>query len=145
METSQVERMLFHTKCNLAMQLSNEDEEKPLRLKHVGDLFYLLHRQSYKNSDLDGAIAAYAAAVRLTPDGHQCQAELHSQLGLSFLKRFKYFGDVTDIDSAIFMLEGSVILTPDGHADEPGFLNNLGNAFLDRFRHSGERTTLSMH
>ena len=107
--------MVLDIKFDMALQLSDDDEEKPLRLKRVGDLFYGLHNKYHKNADLDKAIAAYEAAARLTPDGHQYQAELHSQLGLSLLERFEYFGNVADIDSAIFALEGSLILTPEGH------------------------------
>jgi tetratricopeptide (TPR) repeat protein len=82
-------------------------------------------------------IAAYEAAVRLVPDGHQYQAELLGQLGL-LLRRVEYFGDVADIDNAIFALEGSLILTPDGHADKPNYLNNLGNLFAHRSECSGD-------
>ena len=135
---SQATRMLFDIKCNMTMQLSDEDEKKPLRLKHIGDLFYGLYCQSYNNADLDRAIAAYEAAVRLTPDGHRCQAGLHSQLGISLRQRFEYYGNVADIDNAIFVLERGLILTPDGHADKPACLNNLGNSFLHCFKCSGD-------
>jgi len=50
-------RILLDIKCNMTMQLSDEDNEKPLRLKHVGDLSYGLYGQSYNNADLDRAIA----------------------------------------------------------------------------------------
>jgi hypothetical protein len=123
MESSQAMRMLCDNKWAMAMQLSDEDEEKPLCLKDVGDLSDELYDQANNNADLDRAIAAYEAAVRLTPDGHQCRAELLSQLGISLWKRFEYFGDVADIDNAIFVLEGSLLLTPDGHTDRPGRLN----------------------
>ena len=110
LESEQRVRMLFNIKLDMALQLSDESEEKPLRLKRAGDLFYELHDMSYKNADLDRAIAAYEAAVSLTPDGHQDQTELLSQLGLSLFKRFEYFGSVADIDNAIFTLEGSLML-----------------------------------
>jgi hypothetical protein len=117
-------------KYNMAMQLSDKYEEKPLRLKDVSDLSDELYDWANNNTDLDRAIAAYEAAVRLMPDGHQCQTELLSQLGISLLQCFQHLGNITDIDNAIFVLEGTLILTPDGHTDKPAYLSNLGNVFF---------------
>ena len=133
MEPRQAMRMHFDMKFNMATQLSDEDEQKPLRLKHVGKLFYDLYCESDIKADLDRAIAAYETAVRVTPDGHQRQAELLSHLGVLLSDRFQYFGDVANIDDAIFALEGSLILIPDGHADKLNHLNNLGKSLAELF------------
>ena len=101
MDRSQAMRMLFDVKYDMAMHLSDENEEKPLRLKGVGGLLYELYDESNNNANLDRAIAAYEAAVRLTPDGHQHQAELLGQLGLSLFDRFEHSGDLADSDRAI--------------------------------------------
>ncbi|KIM85774.1 hypothetical protein PILCRDRAFT_776987 [Piloderma croceum F 1598] len=125
-------------KYTRALHLSDEDNEKPLRLMCAGDLFFELYEQSQKNADLDKAIAAYDTATKLTPDGYECQAELHGQLGLALVHRFEYFSNIADIDNAIFTLECSLMLTPYGHADKPGRLTNLGNSFSGHFEHSGD-------
>jgi len=124
-------------KYQQALSLSDDDAEKPLRLMRAGDLFLEVHQQSRAKADLDKAIAVFEAAIRITPDGHQCQAELHGDLGVALLHRIQYFGGITDIDNAIFALEYSVMLTPDGHAHKPMHLNNLGGSFLCRFQRSG--------
>ena len=108
MDRSQAMRMLFGAKYDMAMQLSDEDEEKPLRLKGVGDLLYKLYDESNNNANLDNAIAAYEAAVRFTPDGHRHQAELLGQLGLSLFDRFEHSGDLADSDRAICAHEQAV-------------------------------------
>lgn len=66
-----------------ALQLSDEDEEKPVRLKDVGDLFCEEYEDSFSTAFLERAIAAYEAALKLMPDGHSCQADLHTKLGQS--------------------------------------------------------------
>ena len=83
LEPQQVMCIYWDIKFNMAIQLSDEDDEKPLCLTNVGNLFYGLYAQSHNNTNLNTAIAAYEAAVRLMPDGHQCQAEFLSLLGIS--------------------------------------------------------------
>jgi len=121
-----------------ALRLSDENTEKPSRLMRAGDIFLEAHEESRKNVDLDKAIAVYEVAIRLTPDGHQCQASLHGQLGMALTLRIGYSGNTMDIDNAIFAFECSLLLTPDGHSAKPNYLNNLGNCFSDRFEYSGD-------
>lgn len=124
-------------KYEQALQLSDENAEKPSHIMDAGDLFLELHEESDQRGDLDKVIRAYETVVRLTPDGHECHAELHGQLGLALHYRFEYSRDMWDIENAIFTFERSIMLTPD-HTDKPGCLNNLGNTFLCRFLHSGD-------
>ena len=56
MDRNQAMRMLFGAKYNMAMHLSDENEEKPLRLKGVGGLLYKLYDESNNNANLDSAI-----------------------------------------------------------------------------------------
>jgi tetratricopeptide (TPR) repeat protein len=135
---NEVLSILADLKYTGALQLSDEDGEKPLRLMHAGDLFFQAYQQSPRNADLDKAITAYDTATKLMPDGHERQAKLYLDLGTILLNRIKYFGDIGDIENAIFALEYSLTLTPDGHADKPGCLNNLGASFLHRFMHLGD-------
>jgi tetratricopeptide (TPR) repeat protein len=109
-----------------------------MRLKRVGDLAYMLYCTSTEKADLDDAITAYEAAVKLVPYRHQCLTEIYNQLGISLLSRFAHFGNMADIDNAIFTFECSLVLIPDGNAAKPGYLNNLGNSFACRFQCSGD-------
>ena len=131
-------RMACDIKFQRALHLSDDNPDKSWRLKRVGELAYALYDKTHENADLDRAIAAYEAAVRLTPDGHQCQAELRNALGVSLRHRFEYFGNIADIENAIFAIEASLLVTPDNHADKPGRLTNLGACFMRRFERSGD-------
>ena len=128
--------ILADVKYTGALQLSDEDSEKSLRLMHAGDIFFWLYQELQKNTALDKAIAAYDTATKLMPDGHKHQAELH--LGTMLLICINYSSNIGDIKNAIFALECSLTFTPDGHADKPGCLNNLGMSFLHRFKHLGD-------
>jgi hypothetical protein len=43
--------MLLDFKYDRALQLADENEEKPLRLKFVGDQFFSRYYKSHKNAD----------------------------------------------------------------------------------------------
>jgi len=129
------ERQDANAEYECALRLSDQNTEKPFRLMRSGNLFRDLHQQWGNSADLDKAIAIYKAAVRPTPDGHECQAELLGQLGLVLYRRFKQWGNIVDINDAIFALEHSITLTPDDKFDR---LNNLGISFAIRFEHSGD-------
>jgi hypothetical protein len=103
-------RIFIDVKYEHALHLSDENTEKPLRLMRVGYLLRALHQQSERNVDLDKAIAAYGAAIRFMPDGHECRADLHSQLGLALLYRIEYSRDITDIEDAIYNFECSLVV-----------------------------------
>lgn len=120
------------------MDLPDDNPEKPLRTKDAGDAFLSMYHNLRENVDLDSAIAKYEGAVKFTPDGHQCQAELLGHLGEALLHRVEYSDNMVDIENAILALEGSVTHITDGHADKPAYLNHLSNAFLCRFEHSGD-------
>jgi hypothetical protein len=143
MGADELRRMMFDVKFERALDLSDDNEGKPLRLISAGDLASDLFCESSENADLDKAIVAYEEAIKLVQDGHQCQAELYSQLGVSLLRRIANFGNVADIENAIIALECSLILTPDGHADKPARLSNLGISFVRRFEHSGDLADVS--
>src|SRR5258708_375939 len=121
-----------------ALQLSNENVKKPVCLMHAGHLFFKLYNEFHKIAGLDNAIAAYETAVRLTPDGHQCQAELHGTLGQALVHRLDHSGNITDIENAIFTLECALILTPNGDVDRISLFNDLGTSFARRFERSGD-------
>lgn len=136
---SDIARLVADGKYEVALHLSDENYEKPLRLMRAGNLYLELHQLLWdENVDLDRAIAAYKTAISVTPDGHQCQAELHSKLEIALLYSAEYSGDIEDINNAIAALECGLTLTPDDHADKPGRLNNLGVSFARRFELSGD-------
>jgi hypothetical protein len=126
-------RMFCDFKFERALHLSNENPEKPVCLNRVGHMAHELYGMSHEKADLERAIAVYKAAVTITPDGHQCQAELHRQLGISLLDRFNHSGDIDDIENTIFSLQASVLLTPDGHEDKPALFSTLSGSFTSRF------------
>jgi hypothetical protein len=130
-------RIALDVKFNMTPRLPDENPEKLSRLNSVASLLNELCRQSSADEGLDRVIAAYEAVVKLTPDGHQYQAELFSQLGFSLLRRYLHSGNLVDIENAIFALEDCLLLTPDGHA-KVGGLNNLGICFLHYFERSGD-------
>ncbi|KAJ7852570.1 TPR-like protein [Mycena leptocephala] len=66
-----------------------------------------------------------------------------SNLGNSFLGRFKRFGDLSDLNKSIIMKEDAVQLTPEGHPDMPAMLSNLGNSLLSCFKRLGDLSDLS--
>jgi tetratricopeptide (TPR) repeat protein len=96
----------------------------------TGNLFLRLYAESQKPTDLDKAITVYETGVRITPDGHECQGDIHAKLGEALLH---HAGDMVDIEMAISAYNQAIHLTPDGHADKPGHLNNLGNSFAHHF------------
>ena len=70
-------RILADVKYEHALRLPDENSQKPLRLMRAGTLFFkYAYAESHDNADLEKAIAVYETAVRITPDGHECQAEL---------------------------------------------------------------------
>ena len=131
-------RIAADVKYEQALCLSDENPEKPLCLMHAGQLYDELYNQLDRNADLDKAIAVYNAAVKITPDGHQCQAELHGQLGNILLMRIAISGEMADINDAIFAFECSLMLTPDGDAIKPIYLTSLGISLLSRFQQLGD-------
>ena len=131
-------RLIFDYKYETAVDLPDDNPEKPLRMKDVGDAFLSMYQDLHEEVDLDSAIAKYEGAVKFTPDGHQCQAELLSQFGTALLLRVQYSKNIIDIENAISAFEGSLSHNPGGHADKLGCLSNLSNAFLSRFERSGD-------
>ncbi|TDL14173.1 TPR-like protein, partial [Rickenella mellea] len=61
-----------------------------------------------------------------------------SNLGTTFLTRFRQHGESEDIEQAILYQELAVLLTPDRHPDMPCRLANLGDSFSARFERQGE-------
>jgi tetratricopeptide (TPR) repeat protein len=136
MANEDLARMGVDVKYEGALHLSDDNSEKPLRLIRAADLFLGLYQQSHQTSDLDKAVVAYETAIRLTPDGHQCQAKLHGDLGIALFHRIEYASDIVDIENAIFAFQCSIMLTPDTDADKPSRLNNLRNCYMYHFKHS---------
>ena len=62
---------------------------------------------------------------------------LHN-LGVSYRRRFEYFGDVKDIDSSIERHLEAVTSTPLDSSMQPHHLSNLGISYHSRFLRFGE-------
>ncbi|KAI0084270.1 CHAT domain-containing protein [Irpex rosettiformis] len=91
-----------------------------------------------KLKDLESAIALYARAVGLTPDGHPDKPSWLINSGCSHLTRFLQLGKLEDLESAIALYARAVELTPDGHPDKPSWLINSGCSHLTRFLQLGK-------
>ncbi|KIM76963.1 hypothetical protein PILCRDRAFT_825717 [Piloderma croceum F 1598] len=133
--------MSFDVKYDLALQLSNDNPDKPMRLMRLGDTFRTLYQESLANVELDLAITAYQAAVTFAP-GHRWEAELHKKLGLALVDRMEHSNEFSDIENAVCAFERWLTLTPDCHDDKHIYLNTLGICFCRRFDHSGERVDI---
>jgi hypothetical protein len=80
-------RIIADVKYERALNLSDANANKLPRLMRTVITFLDLFAQSHIHADLDKAITVYEAAVRLTLDGHQSQAELLGRLGVALLLR----------------------------------------------------------
>jgi len=69
----------------------------------------------------------------LSPSGHADLPSLFTNLGSSYLSRFRRTGDVKDIDCALSHHQKAVESTPSGHAGLQNLFTNLGNSYACRF------------
>ena len=88
--------------------------------------------------DLEGAIAAWEEAIRLTPAGSPDWPMYLNNLGTGLRKRFARSGELADLERAIKAHEEALHLTPAGSLDRPSRLNNLGNGLSVRYARMGE-------
>ena len=81
-------------------------------------------------------------AVDLTPDSHPYKARRLQTLGVSFLARFKRFGQLNDLEDTVSRQRKAVDLAPDDHPSKPWYLESLGRCFQLRFERLGQLNDL---
>lgn len=123
----------YNVKYERTLALSDQNSDKPSRLKHIGALFYKLYNRSYNTVHLDTAIAAYEAAVKLAPDDPPFQIELYNGLGTALDDRFDCSPSLVDIDKAISAHQHAAHLD---HADRLTHMDNSASSLARRFGHS---------
>ncbi|QRW12412.1 aromatic di-alanine and TPR containing protein [Ceratobasidium sp. AG-Ba] len=80
----------------------------------------------------------------LTHDGHPDKSGRLSNLGISWLSRFRHFGELSDLDRALECQSQSVKLIDDSHPDKPACLSSLGSSWMCRFERLGKLEDLDI-
>ncbi|KEP47502.1 aromatic di-alanine and TPR containing protein [Rhizoctonia solani 123E] len=112
--------------------------DNPIELSGLGRSRLIQFRGTGSLSDLNEAIAYFARALALTPNGHPDMSRRHAELGVSYNDRYRRLGQLADLEKAIECDTHALVLTPDGHPDMPGRHASLGTSYSDRYRRLGE-------
>ncbi|KAF8581487.1 hypothetical protein K439DRAFT_1654054 [Ramaria rubella] len=99
------------------------------RLEHFGDTTHFNHRDSMAH--------LMEEITYSTSDTNANKPSYLNNVGVFFMLRFKYLGDILDLGRAIAATKDAVRLTPDRHPNKPGFMTNLANAYSRRFERVG--------
>ncbi|KAF8804474.1 hypothetical protein BYT27DRAFT_7340101 [Phlegmacium glaucopus] len=138
------------------------DAGLPDRFNCLGKSYICRFERTRNHQDIDHAISHFQSAVKLTPSDH---AELpgwindlgsleltpgnanlpvcFSNLGNSYIYRFKHSREPQDINHAISQHQSAIKLTPSGHADLPEMFNCLGISYRYRFDVTGDLEDIS--
>jgi tetratricopeptide (TPR) repeat protein len=142
LSSSDLDRAIFAFECSM---IAGEAEDTiPGRLNNIGNSFFSEFLRTKDLINVDKAITAFGAAVRLTPEGHADKFELLHNLGVSWRERFKLTGKFSDIEEAFSIHHDALHLTSEGDTYRPQQLNDLGAAYIARFLHTGKLVDIDM-
>ncbi len=102
-------------------------DNTPWRLSNLAGVLRERFLIAQDPADIDEAVTAADASVRLTAPGDPEQAVRLSNQGSALLARFDHSGDLTDLDAAVTSLRAAT-----GAADDGVFLSNLAAALFTR-------------
>ncbi|ALG06384.1 CHAT domain-containing protein [Kibdelosporangium phytohabitans] len=129
--------------------LAAAPEDHPERqgwLYNQGMVFGLLHRNTYRLTDLYRCWSCLQQALVLTPPGHphrdrnealldkvRIDPDRLSERGIAALAQHHRTGELTSAEDAVAAFRCVADVTPSGHPKRASILNNLGTALLTTF------------